>query len=161
RDWSSDVCSSDLRSAPSNNIFSCSVSGYTFGTTAGCPSSPKATKVRNAVAQTDCSAVSNPSLITLINTSIDVLCTYVTKPSMDMESPTFTGCKKSTESVEAVTTDCLACRTAEISATSSICAINFPPNNVPYAFSSGGNICAVFTVLEFELGFFSIINHLL
>src|SRR5699024_5748935 len=108
------------RSAPSNNIFSCSVSGYTLGTTAGFPSSPKATNVKNAVAQTDCSAVNKPSLITLIKTSIDVLCTYVTKPSIEMESPTFTGCKKSTESVDAVTTDCLACRTAAIAATSSI-----------------------------------------
>src|SRR5699024_2728487 len=91
------------------------------------------------------------------NTSIDVLCTYVTNPSTQIESPTFTGCKKSTESVDAVTTDLRAWRTAEIAATSSICAINLPPNNVPYAFASGGKICAVFTVFEFELGFFSIV----
>src|SRR5699024_3615225 len=98
-----------LRSfAPLYNIFSCSVSGYIFGTTAGFPSSPNATKVKKAVAHTDLSAVNNPSLITFTKTSIDVLCTYVTNPSIDIESPTFTGCKKSTESVDAVTTDCLA-----------------------------------------------------
>src|SRR5699024_7812934 len=78
-------------------------------------------------------------------------------PSTQIESPTFTGCKKSTESVDAVTTDLRAWRTAEIAATSSICAINLPPNNVQYAFASGGKICAVFTVFEFELGFFSIV----
>src|SRR5699024_6563523 len=89
---------------------------------------------------------------------IDVLCTDVTKPSTQMESPTLTGCRKSTESVEAVTTDFLACLTAAIAATSSIWAMSFPPNNVPYAFASGGRICAVLTVLEFEHGFFSIVN---
>src|SRR5699024_12503799 len=122
---------SPLRAAPSHHNVPASVPGYTLATAAGCPSSPTPPNVRNAVPQTDCSAVSNPSLITLINPSSDVLCTYVTKPSMDMESPTFTGCKKSTESVEAVTTDCLACRTAEIAATSSICAINVQLNIVP------------------------------
>src|SRR5699024_4851561 len=91
--------------APSNNTFSCSVSGYTAGTSAGFPSSSNATNVKNAVAQTVCSSVSKLSLITLTNTSIDVLCTYVTNPSTQIESPTFTGNKKSTESVDAVTTD--------------------------------------------------------
>src|SRR5699024_11179282 len=81
-----------------------------------------------------------------------------TNPSTLIESPTFTGFKKSTESVDAVTTDFRACLTAAIAATSSIWAINFPPNNVPYAFASGGSICAVFTVLELALDFFSIQN---
>src|SRR5699024_6978769 len=105
--------------------------------TSGFPFSPSATNVKNAVAQTVFSAVNNPSFTTFTNTSIDVLCTDVTKPSTQMESPTLTGCRKSTESVEAVTTDFLACLTAAIAATSSICAISLPPKSVPYWLASG------------------------
>src|SRR5699024_5520291 len=81
----------------------------------------------------------------------------MTVASRHIASPTLTGRKKSTESVDAVTICLRACLVAEIAATSSICAINLPPNKVPYALASGGKICAVLTVLEFELGFFSIV----
>src|SRR5690625_7473994 len=88
-------------------------------TVSGFPSSDNATNVKNAVAQTFFSPVNNPSFTTLTNTSIDVVYAAVTNPSKMMVSPTFTGCKKSTESVDAVTTNFLACLIAEIAATSS------------------------------------------
>src|SRR5699024_2998857 len=137
--------------------FCCSVSGLTSGTAVGFPCSYSATNVKKAVVHTFRSPVINSSVTAFTNTSIDVLCVHVTNASTQIESPSFTGAKKSTESVEAVTTNSRACLTAAMAATSSICSINFPPNNVPCAFVSGGNTCDVFTVNELVQDFASII----
>src|SRR5690625_1383918 len=91
---------------------------------------------------------------------MDVSWVHVTKASIQIESPSFTGDKKSTESVEAVTTGLRACLTAAIAATSSMCAINLPPNKVPYVFVSGGKTFDVFTVNEFEHGLLFILTSL-
>src|SRR5699024_7248670 len=104
RDWSSDVCSSDL----------------TSGTGTGRPSSSTATNVKKAVAQTLRVPSNKSSVTAFTNTSIDVLCVHVTNASTQIESPLRTGWRKSTESMDAVTTGFLACLTAEIAATSSI-----------------------------------------
>src|SRR5690625_7699382 len=96
-----------------------------------------ATKVKKAVAHTLRSPDKRSSVTALINTSMDVSCVHVTKASTQMEFPDMTGCKKSTESVDAVTTDFRACLTAAMAATSSTCAISRPPNKVPKAFVSG------------------------
>src|SRR5690625_1172002 len=117
-----------------------------------------ATKVKNAVEQTILSAVNRFSATTFTNTSIEVLCVHVTNASTQIESPSFTGVKKSTESVEAVTTGFRQCLTAAIAATSSICAIKAPPNKVPYVFVSGGKTWDVFTVNELEQGFSFIVK---
>src|SRR5690625_1688657 len=112
-----------------------------------------ATNVKNAVVQTLRFPVNKSSVTALTNTSIDVVCVHVTKASTQIESPSFTGAKKSTESIEAVTTGFRACLTAAIAATSSIYAINRPPNNVPCEFVSGGKTWAVLTANELIHGF--------
>src|SRR5699024_4822866 len=116
-----------------------------------------ATNVKKAVVNTFRSPVINSSVTAFTNTSIDVLCVHVTHAYTQIQSPSFTVAKKSTESVEAVTTNSRACLTAAMAATTSICAINFPPNNVPCSFVSGDNTCDVFTVNELVQDFASII----
>src|SRR5699024_12080916 len=80
----------------------------------------------------------------------------MTVASRHIASPTLTGRKKSTESVDAVTICLRACLVAAIAATSSIWAINLPPNKVPNALASGGKILAVLIVFEYKLDLVSI-----
>ncbi|MNP09639.1 hypothetical protein D3C76_1017530 [compost metagenome] len=94
------------------------------------PSSPTATKVRNEVAATARSPVYKFSEMIFTNTSMLVRPVQETKDSKHTESVGRMGLKKSTESVEAVTTLARQWRIAEMEATSSMPLISLPPNNV-------------------------------
>jgi hypothetical protein len=63
------------------------------------------------------------------------------------------GCKKSTESVDAVTTVILECLMADKAAISSMYDMTLPPNTVPRLLVSGGRMRADLTVFDPFAGF--------
>jgi hypothetical protein len=96
--------------------------------------------------------------MTLTKTSIDEVPAQVTNDSKQTESCGVIGQRKSTESVEAVTTSVLECLCAETDAMISKSLINFPPNNVLWLLTSLGNILLVLMTLD-ELHVFASNDH--
>src|SRR5699024_11449791 len=86
-----------------------SLIGYTPRTGIGRPSSFTATIVRNDSVVRRSVPWTMSCAVTLTYTSIELVPVYVTNASRGNESPTLADERKSTESIEAVTTELLAC----------------------------------------------------
>src|SRR5690242_18400701 len=97
-------------------MISSSDSGTTRGTTTGLLFSSKATKVRNDVAAIFRRPLLKSSVTILTKTSIELFPVQVTNDSRQTESVGRIGIKKSTESIEAVTTDLRQCLAADMEA---------------------------------------------
>src|SRR6267378_3188169 len=127
---------------------SSSVSATSGGSGTGFPCSSVATKTRYADATWTTLPVSMSSASTRTPISMLVFPTWFTDAFAVTRCPTYTGARKESSSIRAVTTRARACLVAAAPATSSMSFMTSPPWTLPYGLASDGSIVRNITVFD-------------